>query len=1324
MQSLGTAGSIMNAEDDDGLTNGGFGTITGGTAPTDTDKDGLPDTWETTHGLNPAVADSTKLNALGYTMIEQYAQGLGDENMRAKPGATPIAPGRSGAWSPATPGIYDHALIRGTGITDGAVTVTSGSTANAFGISIGGNGTPAGETLTVNGGSLTVQDTIYVGDQNNGTLNINAGTVRAANIQLGNTVYDSGGNPTNYTGTFNFTGGTLQIMAEIVQGVGTPGSWTSGAAWNWSGGTLQALGNFTVSAPATLGVNGAIVNSNGFNGTISGALSGSGFLTSSGAGIVTLTGNNTYSGGTNLNAGEVSIATDANIGGPTSPINFNGGLLQITGTTLKNLDTHTVNWSTFNGGFDIASASNTFTVSENISGPGALSVSGSGILFLSGTNSYTGGTFLNSGFLEVASTASLGGTSAPLNFTGGSLYINGTTVTTIDSYNVNWSTFNGGFNIATAANVFSVGQVIGGSGSFLKSGPGVLILNAANTFTGTTTISGGTLRLGNALALQDSTVSLATSSVTLDLNGFNATFGGLSGNQGLDLKGMTLSVGMNNASTAYSGVISDSVGTGTLVKIGSGTWTLTGSSTFTGPLKISHGKISVATIANGGTASPLGKATNAAANLVLDGGTLQYTGSSSTAIDRLFTLTANGGTLDGSGTGGFQLTNTGSIAFTGTGNRTLNLIGSYTSNSLSFALGDPSSGVTSLTMNGSGRWILNGSGALTYSGTTSVIAGTLLDLNKTNILPFGAGKGNLSISSGATFEMNGQSNNINALVGAGTIDNRSGTATLTLGNGDATNTFSGAITAAGGALSVVKTGLGTQTLSGSSTYVGATTVSAGTLELASPGSLTSTALNVSTGATLNIDAGTTIPAATVLTDNGITNFTSPTKSIATLNGAGTVNLNPTVLTLTAGGTFSGVIAGTGSLIAGGGSLQLSGVNTYTGSTAVNVGSLEIASPGSLADTSVTVAASTLLTVDSGAALSSSTTLSDAGTTTFKNAAQTLSMLNGSGTLNLTPTALTINSGGTFSGPIHGTGSISVAGATVTLSGTDNYTGATAVTAGTLTLDYGGTTQSSSFTAAFGTTLNINQAPPSTSSITANGNINIGKNNTTGILARTVATLNIGSAGILTVVSPSAHANRTLLATSALNITTGGTLNLTSNDLIVHGGDPNVIFNLIATDGITSTTVSPNTTLAMELNNDGLGNVLTGSFDGQSVNNADVLVKYTYFGDADLSGVVDAGDYQAIDNGFNSQSGGTPLAGWVNGDFNYDGQINGDDYTLIDNAFNTQGGVSFASVSTQPTEMIAVQTSEMAAVPEPTALSVLALGGAMLTRRRRKKSRLC
>jgi hypothetical protein len=107
---------------------------------------------------------------------------------------------------------------------------------------------------------------------------------------------------------------------------------------------------------------------------------------------------------------------------------------------------------------------------------------------------------------------------------------------------------------------------------------------------------------------------------------------------------------------------------------------------------------------------------------------------------------------------------------------------------------------------------------------------------------------------------------------------------------------------------------------------------------------------------------------------------------------------------------------------------------------------------------------------------------------------------------------------------------------------------------------------------------------------------------------------------------------------------------------------------------------------------------------------DVLIKYTYYGDANLDGTVDGSDYTLIDNGYLNH-----LTGWYNGDFNYDGVINGSDYALMDNAFNTQGA-SITSIVASPTALVAAENSE---VPEPTAIgSILAGTVALLGRRAR------
>ena len=213
----------------------------------------------------------------------------------------------------------------------------------------------------------------------------------------------------------------------------------------------------------------------------------------------------------------------------------------------------------------------------------------------------------------------------------------------------------------------------------------------------------------------------------------------------------------------------------------------------------------------------------------------------------------------------------------------------------------------------------------------------------------------------------------------------------------------------------------------------------------------------------------------------------------------------------------------------------------------------------------------------------------------------------------------------------------------------------------------------------------------------------------GIVPATLSTLSINAGATVALATASPQTDRTVLLLSVLK--NAGLLDMGGNDLILHGGDAGSITNQIAQgyshglwnglSGISSSAAatSTSTALGVELNDDGTADhqpLMTG-FAGQMVTSTDVLVKYTYFGDANLDGVVGGADYALIDNGFNMG-----LMGWNNGDFNYDGVINGDDYALIDNAYNTQGSVSFEAM---PSSQIQIITAEIKSLSKASTFAV-------------------
>ena len=311
-------------------------------------------------------------------------------------------------------------------------------------------------------------------------------------------------------------------------------------------------GNQFISAPLTLGSNLAISTTSGSVLTISGAIGGVFNLTTSGSGLLVLSGANSFSGSTTISGGTLQVGSGGAAGsiGSTSSVS-NSGVLE----------------------FDLAS---NVTFSQAISGAGSLTQAGIGALILTGSNTYSGLTTISAGTLQVGSggtAGSIGGTSGVSN--------NGVLA----------------FDLSSTA-TFS--QAVTGAGSLVQAGAGALILTGSNAYSGGTTLGGGTLQVGNSLALGSTAASLTvTSPAELDLHGFSIAVGQLSGSGLIDDRASgdlaKLTLAPLPGTTTFSGNIQNGSGTVALLVSGGGTEVLAGSNSYGGGTTVSGGTLDFVT---------------------------------------------------------------------------------------------------------------------------------------------------------------------------------------------------------------------------------------------------------------------------------------------------------------------------------------------------------------------------------------------------------------------------------------------------------------------------------------------------------------------------------------------------------------------------------------------------------------------------------------------------------------------------------------------------------------------------------------------------------
>jgi len=467
--------------------------------------------------------------------------------------------------------------------TNTAVTVASGATLDIAAAqtiaSLTGDG-----SVTLSGGGLTT------GGDNSSTRF--GGVISGAGslTKTGTGIFTLAG-ANSYTGGTSIQGGTLRLDGGTI-GNGNLAV-AAGAAFDLNGGTasvaaLSGTGSILLGS-GSLSAGGAADSSFG------GVISGTGSFTKTGAGNLTLTGINSYTGLTSIRGGTLTIGSGILPTAGAVSIDAGASLALTGAVTLGNLT----------GAGSVALGANTLTLAAGnyagaINGTGGLTKTGTGTLTLTGASGYTGATTLSGGTLAISGAGSIAASSGVALAGGASLNIAGASA----AQTVNGLTGVSGTSVVLGANRLTVNNgaansfagVISGTGSLGKSGAGTLTLTAANTYSGGTFVTGGTLTAGVANAF-GSGVLTVTAPGTVNLANFSTTVGGLAGDGNITLGSAILTVN-STGSTAYSGVLS---GTGRLIKSGAGTLTLNGVNTYTGSTTINEGLL----VVNGSLAGTL-----------------------------------------------------------------------------------------------------------------------------------------------------------------------------------------------------------------------------------------------------------------------------------------------------------------------------------------------------------------------------------------------------------------------------------------------------------------------------------------------------------------------------------------------------------------------------------------------------------------------------------------------------------------------------------------------------------------------------------------------
>jgi autotransporter-associated beta strand protein len=612
--------------------------------------------------------NSGNLNVNDYLSIARYG-GSGALNV-------------NGGWVNA----WNRSIIVGE-VGDGYLNIYGGGVYAPNGIALSGNGGSKG-SLELSGGQLVTSQIFKYGGT--GNLTLNGGTLKAtrdewnfilglnsANINGGGAIIDNDGHGIGInqtltgsgSGSVNFYGSSWTTLRQnntysgnTVVNAGVLQFYESGSLYN--NGT--AAGNITVNSgaslyfnrdntfgnadtgstsPVSITLNGGSINNGGVFNNLATLTMNGGTLNASGGADSSW---NAYE----LNNVTVGGSSASSITANTSANTNNAILLSRAGTT------------TFNVGVTGDGRGDLLVSARLIDGNGvvgSLTKTGLGTMVLSGSNSYSGGTFVNGGTLQFSSDAQLGNATSGITLNGGQLKNNDSTPVVAATRTITLGT-NGGYLMSGwYKNSTYLSSITGAGPLGISWDSGTVTLAGSNSYTGTTTIgttnapswwndaaANTTLKLahsnalvgGGALAFGSSPNS---NTATLDLAGYSASVGGLTGainavitNTTGTLSTLTLGVTSNSS---FGGKMAGSIA---LVKNGSGTETLSGLNTHTGTTTINAGTLQVG---NGGTSGTLGSGNVANNSSLVFNRSDNYGGSISNTISGSGSLTVMGGSL-------------------------------------------------------------------------------------------------------------------------------------------------------------------------------------------------------------------------------------------------------------------------------------------------------------------------------------------------------------------------------------------------------------------------------------------------------------------------------------------------------------------------------------------------------------------------------------------------------------------------------------------------------------------------------------------------------